>query len=140
MLYLSPAKTSGTYEYFDKRCILIQKNNVTAEMKEWFQSAEFRNYIGGDMLMFKAAQESLDLTIQQLGRDVVDRALVRFQWAQKYAKIKCAAKTRFPCTDDGKRNVKTDCIRTDNACGYVCLDQVQAELETLPEFQALPQI
>jgi hypothetical protein len=143
MLYLSAAKTSGTYEYWPAKqgCILIQKNNITADMNEWLEhSKEFQDYIFGDVLMYKAVQKSLDLTIQKLGREMVDRALMRFKWAQEYAKIKCAAKTKFPCTSHGEHNKQNDCIRADNACGYTCLDQVQAELQTLPEFNALPPI
>jgi hypothetical protein len=138
ILYLS-TKTSGSYEFFpqQQKCVLIQKSKVTPEMKEWFYSEDFDVFLQADVLVYKAANASLDRTIDSLGRDRVDKALKRLQWAQRLAQETCGAVTKFPCTAEGAREPVTDCLQQDVACGYKCLDRVGAALAKNADFQQL---
>jgi hypothetical protein len=141
MLYLS-AKESGSWEYFPllRSCKYIMKYAVTPAMKDWFRSDEWYEYVRGDVLLYKAANKSLDRTIWKLGPDRVQRALLRFRWAQRLAEEQCATTTRYPCTSGGERNTVNDCLWQDMGCGYACLDQVAAQLKTSNVFNALPEI
>ena len=144
ILYLSGTKTSGSYEFVpgQQKCVLIQKykNQITPEMKEWFYSEDFEYFLQADVMVYQAVNASLDKTIVELGRDRVDRALKRFQWAQRLAQDTCGAVTKFPCTAQGVREPVTDCLQQDVACGYKCLDQVGAALATNAKFQQLAPI
>jgi hypothetical protein len=84
LLYLS-TKTSGTYDYFPAKqiCTVIPKATVDLEMKKWLYSEEFESYVLGDVLMYQAADKSLDRTIEMLGKDKVQRALVRLRWTNR---------------------------------------------------------
>lgn len=141
LLYIS-AKESGSWEYFPMQrcCKHIMKYAVTPAMKDWFRSEEWYEYVRGDVIMYKAANRSLDLTIKRLGPDRVQRGLVRFRWAQQLAEKRCSKTTRFVCSGGGDHNAENDCLWQDMGCGYACLDKVAAELKTSPNFNALPEI
>jgi hypothetical protein len=140
ILYLS-TKTSGSYEFVpgQQKCVFIQTSHtqITPEMKESFYSEDFELFLQADVLVYQAINASLDRTIERLGRDRVDKALKRLQWAQRLAQDTCGAVTRFPCSAQGEREPVTDCLQQDVACGCKCLDQVGAALAKNAKFQQL---
>lgn len=123
MLYLS-AKTKGSYERFRRSCIQIEETKVTLLMKEYVYSTMFEQFTNPDVLVYRAVNKSLDLTIEELGRDTVDKTVKALQRAQKLVEEKCSNVVKFPCSKDGKVVEPTDCLFGDVACGYKCLDQV----------------
>ena len=135
MLYLS-AKTSGSYELFRRKCIKIQETNVTQSMKEYVYSEMFEKFTEPDVLVYRAVNKSLDLTIEQIGRTKVDQTIKQLQYALVLAQEKCKS-VAFPCTDDGTIQEPNDCLFTDVSCGYKCLDEVGKSLETDKDFLAL---
>ena len=77
-----------------------------------------------DRLLYLAANRSLDLTIEALGREEFERKLDQFRIAQKVAAETCLNTTRFPCSPKGEMRKETDCLWKDSACGTDCLDRV----------------
>ena len=102
MLYLS-AKTKGSYERFRRNCIKIEETKVTLLMKEYVYSTMFEQFTNPDVLLYRAVNKSLDLTIEELGRDTVDRTVKALRWAQKRVDEKCSGDVvKFPCSKDGR--------------------------------------
>jgi hypothetical protein len=136
-----PSRTSGSYEattsQTTKPCVYYHPSEITLEMKEWFYSPEFDEYFDADVLVYQAVNKSLDDTIDALGRERVDLAVRRFQWAQRRAKEQCADVVKFPCSADGVLQEPNDCLFSDVACGYQCLDKVGSELAENQEFQQI---
>jgi len=131
ILYLS-SKTSGGYSYVTNgglgpRCFKESTKFVSSKMKEYFDSDEWRTHIQGDTMLYRAANNSLDLTIDALGREKFESNLQSFRTAETIAHERCEAKTIFPCMN-GQLHKVNDCYQMDQGCGYACLDEVALEL------------
>jgi endo-1,4-beta-D-glucanase Y len=121
ILYLN-AKSNGGYDDGVHRntCYYIQPSFVSPGMKRFFQSPEWNNLVRWDNLLYQAANRSLDLTIDYLGRERFEARLAVFRNAQQVAKERCLdGKDIFPCTSKGKKNMNKVCLWSDS--GYVCL-------------------
>jgi len=107
-------------------CRPIPKSKITFEMKEWFYSEEFEALIEADVMFYKAVNASLDKTIAELGRDLVERTVRELRLAQKQVEEKCQS-IKFPCSSDGKIQKETDCLFSNSniGCGYKCLDTLE---------------
>jgi hypothetical protein len=139
ILYLN-AKGSGGYDAggFQGKCVYITPKVVTPGMKQFLrESHEWNNRVKWDQVLYRAANKSLDLTIDRLGRDIFQDNLEKFQQAQALAKEICLGhnetKIRFPCSPSRNglaplRHKETDCLWKDSACGSSCLDQVSVQL------------
>lgn len=125
ILYLS-AKGSGGFDdgASQNGCTYIIPSFVSPGMKKWLAAPSFQQRIAGDQLLYDATVQSLDATIDSLGREEVERQVVIFRSALKKAEEACFEKTRFPCSSDGKRQTIHDCIWWDSGCGYNCLDNL----------------
>ncbi|GKY92646.1 hypothetical protein MPSEU_000234700 [Mayamaea pseudoterrestris] len=126
VMYLS-AKSSGGYD--DGRsnggkCILIQETVVSANMKEYLFSDEWKAIVYWDEILHKAANYALDLRIEQLGAEEFQRNLAKFQELKRQVDLVCATKVKLPCTSSGEKvsASKTDCIFDDMGCGFECMD------------------
>lgn len=134
ILYLSTPKASSKdsshidyYENWRKNeCRPIPISEVTLEMKQWFYSEEFEAFIEADVMFYKAVNASLDETIDNIGRERVEKAVKQLQWAQSQVEENCDA--RFPCSPDGEFQKETDCLFSDVGCGYECLDEIGKNL------------
>jgi len=100
-------------------------------MKAFFQSAEWQNLTAFDTLLHQAANRSLGMTIEQLGKSRFDHALKRFRHAMAYAETECLKNATFPCISTGVKNPpkKRDCLWADSGCGTPCLYRVAEELD-----------
>jgi hypothetical protein len=123
------ASETDYYEHWNKECRPIPTAKVYMEMKEWFYSDEFEAYTSADVLVYKAVNKSLDLTIESLGRKKVEKAVKQLQKANALAQQKCS-QVRFPCSSGGIKQKETDCLIPENSigCGYKCLDEVAKTL------------
>jgi hypothetical protein len=103
-------------------------------MKDPISSDEWRQHIKWDQALYEAANHSLDMTIEQLGRDDVERRVQRYRWAQSLVKKRCAAEAKPPCTPKGEKRLprETNCLFSDSGCAYTCLDALIAD-QTIPE-------
>ena len=119
------ASQTDYYEYWNRQCRPIPTATVYLDMKQWFYSDEFEAYTEADVLVYKAVNKSLDLTIDSLGRDKVEKAVRDLQKANRLAQQQCK-NVRLPCSSDGLVEKETDCLIPDMGvgCGYKCLDQV----------------
>lgn len=127
------------YEHWNKQCRPIPATKVYLDMKQWFYSEEFEAFTEADVLVYRAVNRSLDLTIKSLGAEKVDRAVRQLQWANARAQELCT-NVRYPCSSDGQTQQENDCLLPDVGigCGYSCLDEVGASLSKNEDFQALP--
>lgn len=80
-----------------------------------------------DYLLYYAANESLDRTIESLGVERVQQRARLIEQLQALANDQCLEEAIFPCSKDGVRQVnesKVDCYFGDSGCGYRCVDRV----------------
>ena len=130
ILYL-PGKVAGSYDLFNSKCVEILPTQKTPELKEFIYTPEMEDYLEPDVLFYRAANASLTKTIEALGTDRVNAALQKFKWAQAKAVERCAEKTMFPCSKTGLKQRENDCLRSDVACGYKCLDELSRQLPNM---------
>lgn len=125
LLYLE-AKSSGGYDdgRFKDRCFYIVPKFISPGMKKFFKSEEWQETIKYQRALYLAANRSLDLTIDALGRQEFSQKLRHFKALRALAVEECAHKTVFPCLANGEKAPKTDCLYTDSGCGAKCLDRV----------------
>ena len=144
ILYIK-AKSSGGFDdgAFNQTCIYIVPSFTSPGMKKFFQSPDFFNRTEGDWMLYRAAEKSLDMTIDRLGREQFERHLLEFQAAQKVANNKCSQGIRYPCSVNGVRapyrrqsDPSTDCLWLDSGCGYECLDRLETEIDSMIEHTA----
>ena len=86
---------------------------------------EWQSNIKYDALLHRAANASLDMTIEALGRDTFHEQLRRYRTMQRQVHEDCAHRVRMPCDAQGNRRLpnETDCLFSDTGCGYDCIDE-----------------
>jgi hypothetical protein len=125
VLYLS-AKLNGGY---DAHCVFLQPANVTAPMQHYLEGATWQTLIQYDLALVQAVTQSMELTIDRLGRRDVERQLALYRAALQKARDRCAHQTVFPCMNGSQIPLhQTDCMWLDSACGMDCLDGVAQEM------------
>ena len=135
ILYIR-ARSSGSFSNGPgngRNCVYLVPSFLTPGMERFFASEQWRRQIEGDILMYQAAYQSLDRTIDALGRDKVQRQLMRFRHAQRYAHQQCAQdddKVVHMCNEGGKFTPfhQTTCYKWGEGCDHVCLNNL-----TLPK-------
>jgi hypothetical protein len=107
-------------------CVYIVPSFVSPGMQEWLKSDAWTTLIAGDNQLYSAAYHSLDLTIDQLGRELVAEQLREFRRRLNIAKETCLTQTIFPCSASGVRtpNKDTSCLAADSGCGYDCYNNL----------------
>ncbi|KAG7369601.1 galactose-3-O-sulfotransferase [Nitzschia inconspicua] len=133
MLYVK-AKSNGGYDGggSKKGCVYIQpSNNLPQDMQQYIESDEWKDIVKWDNVLFNAVNQSLDATIDSLGRSAFEHQLKRFQHAQKVVSERCNDKAIFPCSKTGehRESWETNCLFRDAGCGFPCLDEVALELK-----------
>ena len=132
------AKKNGGYDATNE-CHLIPKTVILPGMQEIIDSNYFQNMIEWDKRVHRLANRSLDMTIDQIGKDKFQDALSTFLHARQVAEEKCSDEVTFPCSRGGMNATNNthgkrwptnqiDCLFNDSGCGYVCLDDVATEL------------
>jgi len=126
-----PSKQSGGYSYVYgpekfKGCHKLRKRKTLPhEVQKYLSSPEWYATNYQDFLLYKAVNQSLDMTIENLGRNRFDRALEKYQTMMKQAKEECESEALFPCSVDGQPQLKrTNCYNRDWGCAYECLDRL----------------
>ena len=118
------SKTQG-YVMGQTGCFKLAKSHVSPRVKEYLSSDEWYAQNYGDYLLHAAANASLDMTIETLGRTRVEEAVKEFRRMKAMANEQCAARAVFPCSNEGvdQRNL-TNCYHDDQGCGYQCIDDL----------------
>jgi len=109
------------------QCVPTVKSFVSDAVKAFFASDQWRAMNYGDYLLHEVAKQSLDLTVQQLGRDRFQAALSRYQHLRSLEQERCASSVAFPCSEDGVPQTEIaarNCYLRfyDFGCGYPCID------------------
>lgn len=121
------SKVGGGYACVGKECdcVAVQKSFRSPTVQAYLESDEWyaKNY--GDYLLYAAANHSLDLTIERLGKTRFAKALQEYRAAMKLVKENCDANSFLPCSTDGTSQLKVSeqhCYKGDEGCGYNCID------------------
>ena len=124
LLYLS-AKQGGTSYDNMNPCQRLQTSFVSPAMGQYFEGTEWQDVIRNDLVLYRAANQSLDRTIDHVvGRDRFEQRLSHFRALQHNAQELCLPTAVFPCDSHGVYHTETDCLWMDSGCGATCLDQV----------------
>ena len=130
ILYFSAKKasSSGVHWLEGKKCKSAERVPVPPEVaelssKEWYS----KNY--GDYLLLEATSQSLDLTIDAIGRKRFNKALDALDRMKKLIDKECANRVIWPCAPNITQieESKKNCYAEEYGCGYPCID----EFETL---------
>lgn len=123
------AKGNGGYDDGGRgKCVYIVPSHVSEGMQTFFAHRQWQAVVHWDALLYRAANRSLDLTIDRLGRAAFAAQLAKFRHAQAIAHERCLPHEVFPCTSAGVRNPHKTCLWKDSGCGSDCLDEVASEL------------
>jgi hypothetical protein len=138
ILHLS-AKRNGGYDAAGKfvgvgvnrTCTYITPSFVSPGMKEYFASSVHQEMIQNDMAFYRAVNQSLDMTIDRLGREEFETNLAKYRMASALIQQRCMDNVVMPCTETGNfvEHNQTDCLWKDSGCATSCLDKVAEELD-----------
>jgi hypothetical protein len=111
-------------------CTYIWPSFVSEGMQSQLDSDDWRNKSHWDRVLHRAANRSLDLTIDYLGRALFSEQLDLYRRALARSREVCLRNAVFPCSSGGifTPEEKTTCLWKDSGCGYQCLDEVANEL------------
>lgn len=71
-------------------------------MKDFFLSDQWLKLNEVSFLLHEAANKSLDLTIQSIGREVFDKAMLEHRYLMSLVESECTKdRVVFPCSKDG---------------------------------------
>jgi hypothetical protein len=111
------------------QCHYQRKGNMSIGVKQYFNSHEWLAMNYADEILYRAANASLDLTIDRhLGRYRFDVALAEYRRLQQKATLHCERQRQGSssgCTAHGEFTEATEqeeCYDRDFGCGYQCLD------------------
>ncbi|KAL7577561.1 hypothetical protein ACA910_015091 [Epithemia clementina (nom. ined.)] len=122
------ARSSGSFSNGPKEnpCIYIQPSFLTPSMKEHLESPEWQHTIRGDMLLYEAANASLDRTIEALGRKEFQKNLAALKAGLELAEKHCKGRVRSSCTEGGDQIPMHNrtCYIWGEACDHECLNDL----------------
>jgi hypothetical protein len=124
LLYL-PSKQSGDFTSTDGRCAQSIPPFLSEAVADHLSSKEWYAKSYGDYVLLEATSQSLDLTIEGLGRDKFEAALQKYRVVKRQAQEQCGATAIWPCSKEGdlqKEKAKTNCYSNDLGCGFPCFD------------------
>eukprot|EP00977_Amphora_coffeiformis_P003828 scaffold766_cov179-Amphora_coffeaeformis.AAC.11 len=119
------ARSSGSFSVGTKKkpCHYIVPSFVSPRMAEYFESEEWKRTIQGDQLLYDSVNESLDRTIDALGRDLFTEKLKEFRAILEKAQAHCKGRVRTLCSEGGERqDSDTTCYIWGEGCDYECLN------------------
>jgi hypothetical protein len=127
-LRLKSSKVSGGYDGggYQFRCVSIQRSFTTPAMREFLEGPVWRRWSAWDSVLHRAANRSLDLTIDRLGSDRFQGQLMAFRALHMQVYDACAGRVVLPCdaSRDGQApRHRTDCVLGDSGCGFECIDR-----------------
>eukprot|EP00977_Amphora_coffeiformis_P013617 scaffold3608_cov183-Amphora_coffeaeformis.AAC.4 len=132
---VSSSKVAGRQYQFvhlpgnEFKCILTVSSYIQPGVKKFLESDKWKAPNWGDYLLHKAASLSLDRTIEAIGRERFDMALLEYRRLREMEQVYCAPHVKFPCSDEGipQPDVsKESCYLPffDFGCGYKCIDDI----------------
>jgi hypothetical protein len=128
------SKVAGAYLYKKQNsgemgCRRQLEARPTPNIVEYLKSDAFTAMNYADYLLYHAADVSLNLTIQHIGRDKFDKALADFRALKQRVQEACGERLGSGCTSDGKPILpRESCYMRDFGCGYKCINEVLSEI------------
>ena len=123
------ARSSGSFfnGWHGRPCIYIMKSFLTPGMKAYFESEEWKLTIANDILMYQAANESLDRTIASLDPAEFTKNMAALKRGLNLAGEICKGKIRPVCTEGGVEIPLPNrtCFIWSEGCDHACIDAVQ---------------
>ncbi|GKY94389.1 hypothetical protein MPSEU_000404900 [Mayamaea pseudoterrestris] len=109
------------------KCVRLVKPVLTPAVRSRLESPQWRRRNFADLLLYAAANNSLDETIDAIGRDIVAKRVEQLQEYKARLQSSCANTTHFPCSDAGQPQLELSrvaCIERDFGCGYKCIEDL----------------
>ena len=106
------------------RCVELHPKIMTDTIKAHYASDEWNELNEQDIILYQAANSSLDLTIESLGRGKFLMNLAKYRDALNVAKAKCSSRIVALCEYAGPPREETNCYARDEGCGHECLDEI----------------
>lgn len=121
------SKRSGGFDDggHNDTCTVIPKAVMTPELQEYFETKH--PLWNADVLLYHAANASLQMTIDALGRDRVQHMAETIKRLQQRAQDLCLGEAFFPCSANGTFQLELaeqSCYVQDAGCGHECVDRV----------------
>ena len=129
IMYLSAKKADMYHRMGKKKCIKIRKSFISPTITNFLSSKEWQTKNYGDFLLIEAVSQSIDLTIENIGRKRFDKAYDIFQDLKKRTVKECEDKAIFPCSTIGQiqEESTSNCYHKDEGCGFPCFDAMKPE-------------
>lgn len=122
VIVLSAKKHGGYDGGMHGGCHKIVPSYTTPAIEDYLSSSFIKN--NDDYILYSAANASLDMTIDMLGRELVEKEVRYHQYLQTVANKYCQEEAKFPCSDEGKHQLELSsksCYKRDWGCGYKCV-------------------
>jgi len=133
VLVMPSKSSSNDSEYYfhedDQTCYKLKPSprKLPTEIEEYYNSEEWRARNYGDYLLHEAVSQSLDLTIESIGKTVFEDALTEYRRLSKVALMECASQVYMPCSSTGEPQIELStesCYTKDLGCAHQCVDEV----------------
>ena len=123
------ARSSGSFSngWPDRPCFYIMNSFLSPGMTEFFDSEEWKLTVANDMLMYQAANKSLDRTIESLDRFEFKRNMAALKRGLKLAQENCIGRVRTACSDGGDVIPISErtCYVWSEGCDHDCIDELE---------------
>ena len=128
MIVLSAKKSGSSYDGEDCRPMIPPR--MAPEIDIFFKTNYTVNNF--DYLMYDVINRSLDMTIDEIGRDRVETEVKKHRLLKKIAHDHCQSVAAFPCSSNRTYQpeaAKQSCYAEDSGCGYACVQDVLQRYE-----------
>ncbi|GKY91553.1 hypothetical protein MPSEU_000127200 [Mayamaea pseudoterrestris] len=110
-------------------CIPTKKSFKSDAVASFLESDQWRASNYGDYVLHAAAHKSLELTIEQIGREKFEATLTEYKRLKTIANDRCAHQIHLPCGPEGQLQLdknKQSCyiLAKDFGCAHGCIDAV----------------
>ena len=112
----------------EKQCVPIQNTRITPKVHEYLQTEHAER--NADYFLYEAAVQSLDMTIEKLGKQRVAAVAEELRKLQYLAETMCRPMADFPCTESGTLQLeksRSSCYSQDAGCGHQCVDHIMTQ-------------
>lgn len=122
VLYLNRRQSgSFDYDFLRNQCFFVEKPKASHELEQYLKSDEWYSKNAGDFLLYRAAHESLDRTIDSLGRSGFEEKLKLFKELKAQMGLICDVNCSR-CTDKGE--VRDKSVKQNPKCSLQACAEV----------------
>jgi hypothetical protein len=112
----------------NSKCFPTVKSQTSQSVIAFVQSDHWKALNYGDYLLHATAATSLNLTINNIGRDRFNTAMNEYKYLKNLTQESCKEAVHLPCSPSGvaqvEKSAKSCYIKLkDFGCGYACIDR-----------------